>query len=120
MTDYTIFGSYEYKCFFEAGDTINYLARSGDGFKTFNRMNYFVNYPWRAIASYDYDEESVKGAKYGTPQPDASNSIVGKWKGSCIDNLLARGVTYNTWVFRSDQRVTCYLMVSSSFLLPIR
>ena len=113
VTDYTIFGSYEYKCFFEAGDTINYLARSGDGFKTFNRMNYFVNYPWHAVTSYDYDEKSVKGSKYGTPQRDTSNSIVGKWKGSSNDCLLAQGVIHYTWVFRSDQ--TGYLMLDGLF-----
>ena len=109
VTDYTDPSSYEYKCYFEAGDTIDYLARSRDGFKTFNRANYFVNYPWRAITSYDYDEKSVKGAKYGTPQPDASNSIVGKWKGGYIDCVYATGESYCTWVFRSDQ--TGYLML---------
>jgi hypothetical protein len=113
VIDYTAPSSYEYKCYFEAGDTIDYLARSSDGFKTFNRANYFVNYPWRAITSYDYDEKSVIGSKYGTPQPDASNSIVGKWKGSCIDYMLAKGVINCTWVFRSDQ--TGYLLLDGQF-----
>ena len=113
VTDFTAPSSYGYKCYFEAGDTIDYLARSRDGFKTFNRANYFVNYPWYAITSYDYEEKSVIGSKYGTPQPDASNSIVGKWKGSCIDYMLAKGVINCTWVFRSDQ--TGYLLLDGLF-----
>lgn len=113
VTDFTAPSSYEYKCYFDAGDTIDYLARSRDGFKTFNRANYFVNYPWYAITSYDYEEKSVKGSKYGTPQPDASNRIVGKWKGSCINYMLASGVINYTWVFRSDQ--TGYLLLDGQF-----
>ena len=113
VTDYTSPNSYEYRCYFEAGDTIDYLARSRDGFKTFNRASYFVNYPWRAISSYDYDEKSVGGAKYGTPQPDANNRIVGRWEGGSMDYMLATGGSCSTWVFRSD--LTGYLMLDGLF-----
>lgn len=114
VTDYTAPSAYEYKCYFEAGDTIDYRARSLDGFKTFNRVHYYVNYPWQSITSYPYDENAVIGSKYGTPQPDASNSLVGKWEGSCLDYSATLGKSTFTWVFRSDQ--TGYLMLDGQFL----
>ena len=113
VTDYTAPSAYEYKCYFEAGDTIDYRARSLDGFKTFNRVHYYVNYPWQPITSYPYDENAVIGSKYGTPQPDASNSLVGKWEGSYLDYSATLGKSTFTWVFRSDQ--TGYLMLDGLF-----
>ena len=113
VTDYTAPSAYEYECYYEAGDTIRYFARSLDGFKTFNRAHYYVNYPWQAITSYPYDENAVIGSKYGTPQPDASCSLVGKWEGSCLDYTVTVGKSTFTWVFRSDQ--TGYLLLNGHF-----
>lgn len=113
VTDYTAPSAYEYKCYFEAGDTIDYFARSLDGFKTFNRVHYYVNYPWQPITSYPYDENAVIGSKYGTPQPDASCSLVGKWEGSYLGYSATLGKSTFTWVFRSDQ--TGYLMLDGLF-----
>lgn len=113
VTDYTAPSAYEYKCYFEAGDTIDYRARSLDGFKTFNRVHYYVNYPWQPITSYPYDENAVIGSKYGTPQPDASCSLVGKWEGSYLGYSATLGKSTFTWVFRSDQ--TGYLLLDGLF-----
>ena len=113
VTDYTAPSAYEYECYYEAGDTIRYFARSLDGFKTFNRVHYYVNYPWQPITSYPYDESVVIGSKYGTPQPDASNSLVGKWEGSYLGYSATLGKSTFTWVFRSDQ--TGYLLLNGQF-----
>jgi hypothetical protein len=72
-----------------------------------------VNYPWQPITSYPYDENAVIGSKYGTPQPDASCSLVGKWEGSCLDYTVTFGKSTFTWVFRSDQ--TGYLLYNGHF-----
>lgn len=116
LTDYSFDSSsynYGYKCCYEAGDTIEYYARSKNDFRSFQRQYNPVNYPWYSISTYPFDSSADSNAKYSVPQPSSSNPIVGKWKGISKDYLLAMGKTSQTWVFRPDQ--TGYLLLDGLF-----
>ncbi len=98
---------YFYKCYFEAGDVIEYLGRSYDGMQTLVGGRSLVNYPWFKQASDSYQSLTVNmGKKYGTPTKDNNSPIVGRWKGY-IANDKHRTVI---WVFRSDN--TGYRMLN--------
>ena len=93
---------YYYKCYFAAGDAIEYLGRSYDDMQTLNRGLYFVNYPWFRQAQDSYESLSVNaGQKYGNPGRDNNSPIVGRWSGEFNSDEIAAAGTF-TWVFRSD------------------
>jgi len=93
---------YYYKCYFAAGDAIEYLVRSYDNMQTLNRGLYFVNLPWFRKTEDRYESLSVNaGQKYGNPKRDGSSPIVGRWTGEYKSDMIpAKGTI--TWVFRSD------------------
>lgn len=120
LTDYQKNGSeassyqgYYYICYFAAGDTIEYSARTRDGFaKVFDRGFTFVTYPWYKQKSDPYS--SQKGApKYGIPEKDGKSAIVGRWKGYGKSAAVSFGIHPYTWVFRSDG--TGYLLSGRQF-----
>ena len=93
---------YYYKCYFAAGDAIEYLGRSYDNMQTLYRGLYFVNYPWFRQTGDSYESLSVNaGQKYGNPGRDSNSPIVGRWSGKYKDDEIVASGTI-TWVFRSD------------------
>lgn len=107
LTDYHGGERYGYhgyycKCYFAAGDAIEYLVRSYDGMQTLNQGLYLVNFPWFRQTEDRYESLSVNaGQKYGNPGKDNSSPIVGRWTGSFKSDMIPTTGTY-TWVFRSD------------------
>ena len=93
---------YSFKCYFAAGDAIEYSVRSYDNMKSLNNMMSFVSYPWFSQTRDLFESLSVNaGQKYGNPERDENSPIVGRWTGEFkSDNIPATGVF--TWVFRSD------------------
>lgn len=107
---------YYYKCYFAAGDAIEYLVRSYDNMQTLNNGLYFVNYPWFRQTADPYASLSVNaGQKYGHPGRDNSSPIVGRWTGSYKSDLVL-GTSSITWVFRSDN--TGYRLLNGQFNEP--
>ena len=106
LTDYqTASGNYQgyyYVCCFAAGDTIEFAARTRDGFaKVFDRGFTHVTYPWYKQKSDPFSNK--KGdPKYGVPERDKKLSIVGRWKGVGFSAAYTFGISPYTWVFRSD------------------
>ena len=93
---------YYYKCYFAAGDAIEYLVRSYDNMQTLNRGLYFVNYPWFRKTTDAFESLTVNaGQKYGKPGRDNNSPIVGRWSGEFKSDEIAAAGTF-TWVFRSD------------------
>lgn len=93
---------YYYKCYFAAGDVIEYLVRSYDNMQTLYRGLYFVNLPWFRQTEDRYESLNVNvGQKYGNPGRDDSSPIVGRWTGEDYSEILMKNTT-GTWVFRSD------------------
>lgn len=107
---------YYYKCYFAAGDAIEYLGRSYDNMQTLNRGLYFVNYPWFKQAQDNFESLSVNaGQKYGNPGRESSSPIVGRWSGEFkSDDIAASGTI--TWVFRSDN--TGYRLMNGQLSEP--
>ena len=106
LTDYkTASGNYQgysYICCFAAGDTIEFTARTRDGFaRVFDRGFTFVTYPWYKQQSDLYS--NTKGdPKYGIPKKDKNSPIVGRWTGLAKSAAYSFGIHAHTWVFRSD------------------
>jgi hypothetical protein len=93
---------YYYKCYFAAGDAIEYLVRSYDNMQTLYNGLYYVNYPWFRQTGDNYESLRVNaGQKYGNPGKDNSSPIVGRWTGEFKSDAMATISTF-TWVFRSD------------------
>ena len=93
---------YYYKCYFAAGDAIEYLGRSHDNMQTLHRGLYFVNYPWFRQTRDSYESLGANaGQKYGNPGRDDNSPIVGRWSGEFKSGEIAAAGTF-TWVFRSD------------------
>ena len=93
---------YYYKCYFAAGDAIEYLGRSYDNMQTLNRGLYFVNYPWFRQTQDNYESLGANaGQKYGNPGRDNKSPIVGRWSGEFKSDEMSAAGTF-TWVFRSD------------------
>ncbi|MBR1539245.1 MAG: hypothetical protein IJ636_07040 [Bacteroidales bacterium] len=118
LTDYqtgasSSFQGYSYLCFFAAGDTIEYTARSYDSFsRTFDRAFTFVTYPWYKKKS-DPSAGTVGDSKYATPGKDNKSPIVGRWTGAGKSAAYSFGIHPYTWVFRSDG--TGYLLSGRQF-----
>ena len=120
LTDFNTNGSgssayqgYYYLCCFAAGDTIEYTARSRDGFsKVFDRAFTFVTYPWYKTDSDSFSDKNGD-PKYGIPGKDSHSTIVGRWTGYKDDAAFPFGKTQYTWVFRNDG--TGYLLVGRQF-----
>lgn len=107
---------YYYKCYFAAGDAIEYLGRSYDNMQTLNRGLYFVNFPWFRQAQDSFESLSVDaGQKYGNPGRDSSSPIVGRWSGEFKSVEIAAAGNI-TWVFRSDN--TGYRLLNGQFSEP--
>ena len=86
------YDGYYYKCYFEAGDVIEYLVRSYDGMQTLDRLLALTNYPWFRKTGDSFEKSVVNaGMKYGTPARDFGSPIVGRWTAGSW-----------TWVFRPD------------------
>lgn len=93
---------YYYKCFFEAGDVIEYLGRSYDNMQTLCSGLAFVYFPWFKMSEDPFESLSVNaGQKYGNPGRDKNSPIVGRWKGEYKNTTISASGTF-TWVFRSD------------------
>jgi len=93
---------YSFKCYFAAGDAIEYSIRSYDNMQSLNNMMSYVSYPWFSQTGDAFESLSVNaGQKYGHPERDENSPIVGRWTGEFkSDNIPATGTF--TWVFRSD------------------
>ncbi len=113
--DYGYHGYY-YKCYFEAGDIIEYFARSHDNMQTLVSLQCLVNYPWFRQTTDNYESLTVNaGQKYGTPAIDSESKIVGRWEGEYYSDLLMVSIK-TTWVFRSDN--TGYRLLNEQFNEP--
>ena len=100
---------YSYVCQFEAGDIIEYTARSYDSFeRVFDRAFTFVTYPWYRQKADTFSGNNG-GPKYGNPGKDDNNPIVGRWTGTGINAAGTFGINTYTWVFRQDG--TGYLLI---------
>ena len=107
---------YYYKCYFEAGDVIEYMGRSYDNMQTLISLLCLVNYPWFKQTADNYESFTVNaGQKYGTPARDSESRIVGRWSGERYSDLLMTTI-YSTWVFRSDN--TGYILLGDRFNEP--
>ena len=93
---------YYYKCYFQAGDVIEYQARSFDNMQTLVSHNMLECYPWFKQANDPFESQEVNaGQKYGVPARDNDSPIVGRWTGGEYSNVLMKDI-FTTWVFRSD------------------
>lgn len=93
---------YSFKCFFAAGDAIEYSVRSYDNMQSLNNIMSFVSYPWFRQTADPFESFSINaGQKYGNPGRDDSSPIVGRWTGEFKSDQFAAVGTF-TWVFRSD------------------
>lgn len=93
---------YSFKCYFAAGDAIEYSVRSYDNMQSLNNIMSFVSYPWFSQKTDAFESFSLNaGQKYGNPGRDDSSPIVGRWTGEFKNNQIAAVGTF-TWVFRSD------------------
>ena len=93
---------YSFKCYFAAGDAIEYSVRSYDNMQSLNNMMSFVSYPWFKQTADAFESLSVNaGQKYGNPGRDNNSPIVGRWTGEFKSDRIAATGTI-TWVFRSD------------------
>jgi hypothetical protein len=93
---------YSFKCYFAAGDAIEYSVRSYDNMQSLNNMMSFVSYPWFNQTTDAFESLTVNaGQKYGNPERDNSSPIVGRWTGEFKSDQIATVGTF-TWVFRSD------------------
>lgn len=105
LTDYNTNGQYSgyyYVCCYAAGDTIEYTARSHNGFeKKYDRAFVFVTYPWYKKESDPYAGEDGS-PKYRTPEKNSSSLIEGRWTGNRTCAIPVYGIFQNTWVFRGD------------------
>ncbi len=104
---------YSYVCFFAAGDTIEYSARSLDNFSyVFDRGYTFVTYPWYKLKNDPFSNK--KGSpKYSTPAKEKKSPIVGRWSGYGLSAARTFGVHPYTWVFRNDG--TGYMLMGRQF-----
>ena len=93
---------YSFRCYFAAGDAIEYSVRSYDNMQTLNNMMSFVSYPWFKQTTDTFESVTVNaGQKYGNPGKDKNSPIVGRWTGDFKSDKIAATGTI-TWVFRSD------------------
>lgn len=93
---------YSFRCYFTAGDAIEYSVRSHDNMQTLSNLPSFVTYPWFRQTVDSFESLSVNaGQKYGNPGRDKNSPIVGRWTGEFKSDMIAAVGTY-TWVFRSD------------------
>ena len=107
---------YSFKCYFAAGDAIEYSVRSYDNMQTLNSYLSFVSYPWFSQARDAFESLGVNaGQKYGNPGRDNSNPIVGRWSGEFKSAEIAAAGNY-TWVFRSDN--TGYRLLNGELNVP--
>ena len=107
---------YSYKCYFAAGDAIEYSVRSYDNMQSLNNMMSFVSYPWFKQTEDAFESLSVNaGQKYGNPGRDENSPIVGRWTGEFKSDRIAATGTI-TWVFRSDN--TGYRLLNGVFNAP--
>jgi hypothetical protein len=107
---------YSFKCFFEAGDVIEYMQRSYDGMQTLESYRTLAYYPWFKQASDQFESLEVNaGQKYGLPARDNNSPIVGRWTGGEYSEFLMRTVS-TTWVFRSDN--TGYRLLENQYDIP--
>lgn len=107
---------YYYKCYYEAGDVIEYMGRSYDNMQTLVSLRCLVNYPWFKQENDRYESLAVNaGQKYGTPARDSQSPIVGRWTGESYSDLLMEN-TVTTWVFRSDN--TGYRLLGEQYNEP--
>jgi len=107
---------YYYKCYFAAGDAIEYLVRSYDNMQTLNGSGSIVNYPWFRQTGDAFESLPVNaGQKYRRPGRDEKSPVVGRWKGSFQDTTLGAPYSF-TWVFRSDN--TGYRLWNDQYDVP--
>lgn len=107
---------YSYKCYFEAGDVIEYTERSYDDMQTLVNYRSLAYFPWFKQAFDQFESLEVNvGRKYGLPTKDDNNPIVGRWTGGEYSEYLMRTVS-TTWVFRSDN--TGYRLLDGIYDVP--
>ena len=107
---------YSFKCYFAAGDAIEYSVRSYDNMQSLNNMMSFVSYPWFSQTTDAFESLTVNaGQKYGNPGKYNNSPIVGRWTGEFKSDQIAAVGTY-TWVFRSDN--TGYRLLNGRLNAP--
>ena len=107
---------YSFKCYFAAGDAIEYSVRSYDNMQTLNNYMGFVSYPWFSQTRDSFESLGVDaGQKYGNPGRDANSPIVGRWTGESKSGNIPAIYTF-TWVFRSDN--TGYRLLNGVLSAP--
>lgn len=107
---------YSYKCFFEAGDVIEYMERSYDDMQTMEHLRSLAYFPWFKQTCDQFESLEVNaGRKYGLPTKDESNPIVGRWTGGEYSDYLMKTIS-TTWVFRSDN--TGYRLLEGTYDVP--
>ena len=107
---------YSYKCYFDAGDVIEYTQRSYDNMQTLEYIRSIAYFPWFKQASDQFESLEVNaGRKYGLPAKDDNNPIVGRWTGGKDSEYLMKTIS-TTWVFRSDN--TGYRLLGEQYSAP--
>jgi len=107
---------YSYKCYFEAGDVIEYTQRSYDGMQTLEYIAGIAYFPWFRQTEDQFESLEVNvGQKYGLPARDIHSPIVGRWTGGEYAELLMQFIS-TTWVFRSDN--TGYRLLGEQYNAP--
>ena len=93
---------YSFKCYFAAGDAIEYSVCSYDNMQSLNNMPSYVSYPWFSQTTDAFESLAVNAdQKYGNPGREKNSPIVGRWTGEFKSDQIAAVGTF-TWVFRSD------------------
>lgn len=106
---------YAYKCYFEAGDVIEYGEYSYDNMQTMGGRS-LAYFPWFKQTCDQFELLEVNaGRKYGLPAKDDNNPIVGRWTGGEYSEYLMRTIS-TTWVFRSDN--TGYRLLEGTYDVP--
>ena len=106
---------YSYKCYFEAGDVIEYTESSYDSMQTMGGRS-LAYFPWFKQACDQFELLEVNaGRKYGLPAKDDNNPIVGRWTGGEYSEYLMKTIS-TTWVFRSDN--TGYRLLYGTYDFP--
>lgn len=106
---------YSYKCYFEAGDVIEYTESSYDSMQTLGGRS-LAYFPWFKQTCDQFESLEVNaGRKYGLPTKDDNNPIVGRWTGGEYSEYLMKTIS-TTWVFRSDN--TGYRLLYGTYDVP--
>lgn len=107
---------YYYTCYFEGGDTIQYLAMMQNNFQKFDhKSGYALSYPWyrKDVDDFVAPAEAMEAPPaYQAPSKVTDNPLVGKWVGYDYGDSQVPKSTF-TFVFREDH--TGYLLLDNNY-----